>query len=396
MGKPRITQEEHVRRVEEHGKYDVLGTYAGTKVKILHRCRRHDIEFMAWPNQAQKGAGCPACGAEKIGNALRKPVGQFLDECRAVHGDYYDYSLVQYTNKESKIEIICPAHGRFSQRAGDHLIGKGCCQCGWVKTGESLSHVLLGKQFGQLKVLQKVERPEGLSKSGSYWLVQCSCGSKPFTIWGSALTTNGVTQCRECSFKATSSKLLENNPFPTGSTFNQLTVLREWGRDKKGDRRALCLCECGKQTITLLWLLRNEQVKSCGCLQTAGGDTKQRFHDDQEWANSPCFFYVAEVLDTYLKPGITYNVERRAACSRGTYSSYKFVSPQLCRCEAWAIEQRILKDTEDAGINAEAVGLLELDGRTEIRDRRAYSIDWYRHRFYQLLEELAERGWERL
>ncbi len=51
---------------------------------------------------------------------------RFSDE----HGDYYDYSLVDYRGKAYKIKIICPIHGEFEQPAGDHMEGHGCRKCG--------------------------------------------------------------------------------------------------------------------------------------------------------------------------------------------------------------------------------------------------------------------------
>ena len=46
-----------------------------------------------------------------------------------VHGDKYDYSLVDYKNHTTDITIICKTHGPFNQRPHNHLEGKGCSQC---------------------------------------------------------------------------------------------------------------------------------------------------------------------------------------------------------------------------------------------------------------------------
>lgn len=45
------------------------------------------------------------------------------------HGDKYDYTKVEYKNKDTKVCIICPEHGEFWQRAGSHSQGKGCRAC---------------------------------------------------------------------------------------------------------------------------------------------------------------------------------------------------------------------------------------------------------------------------
>lgn len=58
---------------------------------------------------------------------------EFLEKLAIVRDDkalYYDYSKSVYTGNDNKIIIICPIHGEFSQRAGDHKRGSGCNKCG--------------------------------------------------------------------------------------------------------------------------------------------------------------------------------------------------------------------------------------------------------------------------
>ena len=54
---------------------------------------------------------------------------QFIQKAREVHGDKYDYSLVDYVQIFSKVKIICPEHGEFEQRASGHLNSRGCKYC---------------------------------------------------------------------------------------------------------------------------------------------------------------------------------------------------------------------------------------------------------------------------
>ena len=54
---------------------------------------------------------------------------EFIERARNVHGEKYDYSLVTYKNRNSKIEIICPIHGIFEQIPYNHLSGQGCSKC---------------------------------------------------------------------------------------------------------------------------------------------------------------------------------------------------------------------------------------------------------------------------
>lgn len=55
---------------------------------------------------------------------------EFIERSRAVHGDKYDYSLVEYRGKDIKVKIICPIHGVFEQTPNNHMHGAGCYKCG--------------------------------------------------------------------------------------------------------------------------------------------------------------------------------------------------------------------------------------------------------------------------
>lgn len=54
---------------------------------------------------------------------------RFVDKAKTIHGDKFDYSLVNYVNNYTKVTIICPKHGKFQQRPSGHLGGKGCFDC---------------------------------------------------------------------------------------------------------------------------------------------------------------------------------------------------------------------------------------------------------------------------
>lgn len=58
----------------------------------------------------------------------------FLFKCSKLHGDKYDYSLINYIkNNNDKVNIICKEHGIFSQRVSNHMnLGDGCPKCAGV------------------------------------------------------------------------------------------------------------------------------------------------------------------------------------------------------------------------------------------------------------------------
>jgi hypothetical protein len=60
---------------------------------------------------------------------MKKTTQEFIEEAKLIHGDKYDYSLVEYKNWCTKIKIICPIHGEFYQSPDNHKKGHGCRDC---------------------------------------------------------------------------------------------------------------------------------------------------------------------------------------------------------------------------------------------------------------------------
>jgi hypothetical protein len=54
---------------------------------------------------------------------------QFINKANIKHNNYYDYSLVNYINANTKVKIICPKHGEFEQQPNNHLFGQRCIKC---------------------------------------------------------------------------------------------------------------------------------------------------------------------------------------------------------------------------------------------------------------------------
>lgn len=56
-----------------------------------------------------------------------------ISRFRSVHGDKYDYSLVDYRGASEKVLIGCKRHGFFGQEPRKHWSGQGCPRCRKVK-----------------------------------------------------------------------------------------------------------------------------------------------------------------------------------------------------------------------------------------------------------------------
>lgn len=62
---------------------------------------------------------------------------KFIEESIKIHGNKYDYSLVEFKVKHKDVTIICPIHGKFQQWPKRHLLG-GCKLCGIISRTEKL------------------------------------------------------------------------------------------------------------------------------------------------------------------------------------------------------------------------------------------------------------------
>lgn len=121
------------RRV--HGdRYDYSQTvYQGNRKKVTIICRKHG-PFEQWPDNHAGGQGCPVCKFEEAAVRNSKGTAKFIEDARKVHGDYYDYSQVNYVNNKTNVTIICPKHGPFEVAPQDHLYGmNGCPKCSCSK-----------------------------------------------------------------------------------------------------------------------------------------------------------------------------------------------------------------------------------------------------------------------
>ena len=47
----------------------------------------------------------------------RRTLEEFITESKLIHGDKYDYSLVDNKRRDIKVKIICPIHEVFEQIA---------------------------------------------------------------------------------------------------------------------------------------------------------------------------------------------------------------------------------------------------------------------------------------
>jgi len=128
---------------EVHGNiYDYsLVEYTSALGKVTIICLKHGI-FEQIPSSHLKGKGCPTCATEAIVSKAKATV---ITRFKEVHGNTYDYSLVNYTRNKFKVKILCSTHGAFEQSPNVHLSGHGCPKCaisGFQKTKPGILYYL--------------------------------------------------------------------------------------------------------------------------------------------------------------------------------------------------------------------------------------------------------------
>ena len=122
----KLTTQEFIQKAKQvHGdKYDYsLVEYINGKTKVKIICKEHGV-FEQRPNDHLHNIGCSSCGG-----VAKLTTEEFIEKARKVHGDKYDYSLVEYIKGKTKVKIICPIHGLFEQIPNAHLRGQNCGLC---------------------------------------------------------------------------------------------------------------------------------------------------------------------------------------------------------------------------------------------------------------------------
>lgn len=137
-GRTRNFKYDNVEFIEKakkvHGdKYDYSKTiYEKTDKKVCVICHEKDKfgnehgEFWVTPHAhvGKMHSGCPKCSRK-----YQRTTEEFIQESNFIHNNFYDYSETQYINAKTKVQIICPKHGRFLQTPNSHLSGEGCPIC---------------------------------------------------------------------------------------------------------------------------------------------------------------------------------------------------------------------------------------------------------------------------
>lgn len=134
----------------------------------------------------------------------------------------------------------------------------------YTKNIKVVADEMVGKTFGSLLVVKRLEKNPDLASRCIRYLCKCNCG-KEVEVNGNSLRTGHTTSCG-CSRKGTNQKDLTN------LTSGEITFLFPTNERNDGHIIWQCQCSCGKQ----IKLSSHEfgYRKSCGCVKESLGEKR--------------------------------------------------------------------------------------------------------------------------
>jgi hypothetical protein len=95
---------------------------------LVINCEKHGDFEKKISNHTTKKQGCPSCSYCKSSKILSNTKECFIEKAIQIHGDKYDYSLVEYNGSQNNVKIICKTHGIFEQTPSNHY-KQNCPKC---------------------------------------------------------------------------------------------------------------------------------------------------------------------------------------------------------------------------------------------------------------------------
>jgi len=105
--------------------YSLIDSYENMHKIEKIICKKHGVFYQSMNEHINKQKGCKFCAVDE----RRDTTDIFIKKSKNVHGDFYDYKKTEYIDSKTKVIIICPKHGEFTQKPNDHINGKGCPIC---------------------------------------------------------------------------------------------------------------------------------------------------------------------------------------------------------------------------------------------------------------------------
>ena len=128
------THEEYVEKINElfDGNIVVLGHYKNMNTKILHKCNKHNYEYMMNPIHALRRQGCKLCGYEITSEKRTKPLDVFLQQLHEKRGNEYSYIsgyINSSTNATFRHNMADGTYHDFVMTPNSMISSKYNCPC---------------------------------------------------------------------------------------------------------------------------------------------------------------------------------------------------------------------------------------------------------------------------
>lgn len=120
------------RIIEVHDnkyQYNLIQDTYKAKDKFEVICLDHGSFYTTYDQHLNRKSKCKKCAQLIISKKNTKTNEQFIEQARSIHLDLYTYEFCKYIKDEEQVTITCKKHGNFSQKATNHLQGKGCNLC---------------------------------------------------------------------------------------------------------------------------------------------------------------------------------------------------------------------------------------------------------------------------
>ena len=150
------------------------------------------------------GSKCMKC----VNDNKRTDRKTLINKFRKIHGNKYDYDLVEYTNTHGKIKIKCKKHGVFITTPHRHIRGQVCHKCTIEKRRKKLKDSFIkrsievhGDKYGYENVVYVTAKKPVLIKCRLHGLFK--------QMPNSHLNGRGCKECAEISRSKTKTKTTE-------------------------------------------------------------------------------------------------------------------------------------------------------------------------------------------
>jgi len=272
----------------------------------------------------------------------------FVDSAEKIHGDKYDYSLVEYTNAHTNVSILCRTHGKFFQSPTSHIHGKsGCTKCGRISVSNKLRNttntfICKSKQVHRNKYDYSAVK---YTNTHTKVLIHCNRHGMFSQTPHSHTRGHGCPDCgtnRTANAKRSTKEQFVESANLVHNFKYDYTDVSYVNTNEKVDIR------CPKHG---LFSQRGySHLQGIGCPQcTTGRYDYNSLSTDTELGSSDGILYLMKLIndtETFYKVGITTNLEQRQRQLSRYYNIELVAIVELTLLNCFIVEQNILASNQ--------------------------------------------------